>query len=131
VNDTVKVIQEPKNDLDADSLVVTYLLGRRGDKTIRFHEDKISVSVNHPGKFSEIIPLLVGKNDHVAIGQSSITLNGEKGQFVVHILHAKLIKKTLFQSDLKYKQCFVFEVEASEKLDYEMKFQKLVKMTSN
>ena len=63
------VIPRPgRRDLPDGDLEITYPLGESGSKTILFASDAITVSVNYPGAFTEVLPLLKGELDTIKNG---------------------------------------------------------------
>jgi hypothetical protein len=123
-NGKILNVDGPQQDLDADSLTFTYPLGNFGIKTVRMLEDKIAVSVQHSGSFTEILPLVVWPTDVMTFSNSSIVVRNSKGATCTIQLSNStgVTKKSYSSSDLKYKNCVVFEVNAFGKLDYEIKF---------
>jgi hypothetical protein len=112
-----------QQDLSAESLSFSYPLGGFGKKTIQMVEDKIAVSVKHSGSFTEILPLIVWATDVLTFDNSSIVLKNAKGKTcTIKLNNATEVKKKPVKSDLKYKDCVVFEIKASGKLDYEIVF---------
>src|SRR5207302_9063949 len=43
----------------------TYPLGKTGTKTVRFADDGVEVTIEHPGAFTEQVPLLLQEGDDV------------------------------------------------------------------
>ncbi|MCK4894740.1 MAG: hypothetical protein KAT07_12265 [Calditrichia bacterium] len=112
-------IPEPgKNDLACNEFEVHYALGEKGNKKLLFKEDKIIIQIEHPGKFTELIPLLVGLNDSLTIGENQVKL----GNMIINISEASEINTTLFDADLNEKKCNVIEIRASGNLKYEIYF---------
>ena len=65
----ISVIPRPGiRDLPNGDLKITYPIGKIGSKTILFASDAITVSVNYPGVFTEILPLLKGELDTIKNG---------------------------------------------------------------
>ncbi len=64
------------HDLPVGDLVLRYALGAGGEKTIRFLDDRIVVAVRHPGRFTEIIPLLAAQPEEIHPGSDSAGLPG-------------------------------------------------------
>lgn len=61
-------------DLDDGVLQIHYPLGVNGQKTIRFLDDHLAVSVLHAGDFVEQLPLLVLEDDVLVVDLSGVTL---------------------------------------------------------
>jgi hypothetical protein len=53
---------------------VRYPLADRGEKTLRFEEHEIALSVRHAGAFQEQIPLLLGERDSVTLQAEAATV---------------------------------------------------------
>ena len=106
------------NDLVCNEFEVHYALGEKGKKKLLFKEDKIIIQIEHPGKFTELIPLLVGLNDDLSIADKQVNL----GNMIINISDASEINTTLFDADLNEKNCKVIEISASGNLKYEIYF---------
>ena len=112
-------IPEPGgNDLVCNEFEVHYALGGKGKKKLLFKEDKIIIQIEHPGKFTELLPLLVGSNDDLIIADKQVKL----GNMIIDISGAAEIKTTLFDIDLNEKRCKIIEISASGFLKYEIYF---------
>jgi hypothetical protein len=61
-------------DVAQGNVEVRYNLGNDGTKTVTFLEDGISVQVNHQEPFVEHLPLMVGPEDSVTVGNGIVTL---------------------------------------------------------
>jgi hypothetical protein len=66
--------QPGKRDLPRGALQIRYPLADRGEKTLRFEEQEIVVSVQHAGTFREQIPLLVSGDDSLRVEPTSVSL---------------------------------------------------------
>jgi len=71
------------HDLPDGEVVFVYALGDVGQKTVRFAEDHIEVMVNHPGAFSEHLPLLCREGDALTTTDDQILLKREEGAMMV------------------------------------------------
>ena len=107
-----------KNDLTCNEFEVRYLLGNKGKKKLAFGEDKIIIQIEHPGNFTELVPLLAGADDELAIADKQVKL----ANMIINISGASGIKTTLFDTDLNEKKCKVIEISASGFLKYEIYF---------
>ena len=107
-----------KNDLTCNEFEVRYLLGNKGKKKLAFGEDKIIIQIEHPGNFTELVPLLAGADDELAIANKQVKL----ANMIINISGASGIKTTLFDTDLNEKKCKVIEISASGFLKYEIYF---------
>ena len=112
-------IPEPgKNDPACSEFEVQYALGEKGKKKLVFAEDKIIIKIAHPGKFTELIPLLSGPNDELTISDRQVIL----ANMIINISGASEINTTSFDTDLNGKNCKVIEINASGNLKYEIYF---------
>jgi len=107
-----------KNDLTCNEFEVRYELGNKGKKKLAFGEDKIIIQIEHPGNFTELVPLLTGTDDELAIADKQVKL----ANLIINITGASEIKTTLFDTDLNEKKCKVIEISASGFLKYEIYF---------
>lgn len=110
------------HDLSSKSLVMKYGLGDRGEKIIRFEDDKISVEVNCPGAFTEIIPLMVSANEHLKVDQSKVQLSSDTKTMQLKMQNAISISKKKFDENLGIKSCTVLQVNAKDHLTYTFDF---------
>jgi hypothetical protein len=116
-----KTIQPtPANhDLPAGTLSVTYKLGTIGKKSIVFRDDKIEVAIQHPGRFTEYIPLLLNAADSVNIispGKAQLKKPGG----TITILYDAAAKAALKETTMKAgtQRVIVFYLECNDKLSY-------------
>ena len=63
-------------ELPSRPLVVRYHLGAVGQKTVIFEDDHIAVSIEHPGGFTEQIPLVVPSGPGVVLAVDSPAMSG-------------------------------------------------------
>jgi hypothetical protein len=106
------------HDLAGSEFEVRYVLRDKGKKKLVFGEDKIIIQIEHPGNFTELVPLLAGADDDLAIANRQVKL----ANMIINISGASEIKTTLFDTDLYKKKCKVIEISASGKLKYEIYF---------
>ena len=100
-------------DLPDGDLEITYPLGEAGSKTILFASDAITVSVNYPGAFTEVLPLLKGEMDIIENG--AVLTRGDVS-FYIETENAL----TLSDTDLKSgdRQVVTAHINAEETLTY-------------
>jgi hypothetical protein len=110
--------EEGNRDLSGGIFEVRYPLGDKGKKKMVFGEDNIVIQVEHPGKFSELIPLLVEIDESLTIDNNQVKL----GNMIIDISGASEIKTTFFETDLHEKKCKIIEISASGNLKYEIYF---------
>ncbi|OQP56876.1 hypothetical protein A3860_09845 [Niastella vici] len=107
------------HDLPNGTLTVAYKLGTSGKKSIVFHEQAIEVSIQHPGRFTEFIPLLLGNTDSASIIAPG-KLKLEKPGGAIYILYDAAAKATLKETTLKsgLQRVMVLGIEETDKLNY-------------
>jgi len=110
--------EEGNRDISGSDFEVQYALGEKGKKKLVFREDKIVIQVEHPGKFTELIPLLVGMDDSLTITDNQVKF----GNMIIDISGSSGIKTTLFDTDLNEKKCKVIEISSSRNLKYGIYF---------
>jgi len=87
---------QPGNpDLPPGILTVKYSFSDQGEKTVAFEPRQIVVKVNHSGALRENIPLLVGKDDVVAIKPGEVTLRRNGKLFAVRFDPSSVSAETL------------------------------------
>lgn len=112
-----------KTDVEPGELDIQYKLGDEGHKSISFKNNKIVVSIEYSGEFTEILPLLISSKDVLIIDKNRIQLKCEKGNMIIQLSDNIAIQPKNFESDLTKKECKVIEVKASRKLNYEILFE--------
>lgn len=68
---------------EGDEFTATYALGEAGRKTLVFGADRIEVRVEHPGAFREQLPLLVGGDGEVVVGDGNAVLERDGYRLIV------------------------------------------------
>lgn len=114
--------QESREDFENESFGVTYALGEKGTKTIDFNE-KLKVSIDHPGQFKEIIPLLKAEDATLKWTDKSISLTSEKGKMTIYFKDSVKVSAPKEYMQIGEKMCQVFEVSGKDKLAYEIVFE--------
>lgn len=74
IDNTPITPQTGAHDLPNGDLTATYPLGENGHKTIQFTNDKIEITVQHTGAFTETIPLLTKPSDTLQTHNNQLTL---------------------------------------------------------
>jgi len=112
------------HDLKAGVLQISYQLGTTGKKSIVFRDQTIEVAVQHPGHFTEYIPLLLNSSDSAGIispGKAVL----KKGGGTINILYdagAKaLLKETALKSGMQ--RVMVLQIESNDTLNYSFNMQ--------
>jgi hypothetical protein len=111
------------HDLSSKSLEIKYPLGEKGQKTIRFEDDKIVVAVNYPGEFTEVIPLMPSSNEQLKTGNNGVQFSNASETMQLELQNAKAIDRKRFNEDLGIKTCTVLEVKAKDHLSYTIRFK--------
>jgi hypothetical protein len=72
-----RIVARPRGprDLGKELVTVSYPLGSRGHKTIRFDDHGIVVQTKHSGNFFESVPLLTREGDQVRVEENRILLD--------------------------------------------------------
>jgi hypothetical protein len=107
------------HDLQPGILTVSYKLGTAGKKSIVFRDQMIEVAIEHPGHFTEYIPLLLNSTDSVRIvSPGKVALKKPEG--TIYILYDAAAKATLKETTLKsgMQRVMVLHIECSDKLGY-------------
>lgn len=112
-----------KMDVEPGELNIRYKLGDEGHKSVSLKKNKIEVSIEHSGEFTEILPLLVSSKDELIIDKNRIQLKCERVNMVIQLSDSIAVQSNNFESDLTKKECKVIEVKASRKLNYKILFE--------
>jgi hypothetical protein len=75
VNGKVVARSRSPRDFGKEVVTITYPLGIKGHKTIRFDDARIVVQTKHSGNFFESIPLMIREGDRVRVERNSILLD--------------------------------------------------------
>ena len=107
------------HDLTTGVLTVSYSLGSTGKKSIVFRDKTIEVAIQHPGHFTEYIPLLLNSTDEASIvSAGKATLKKAGG--IINISYDANATAHLKETTLKSGQqkVMVLIIESSDKLNY-------------
>ena len=115
-------LQELKVNASFRNSTVSYNLVETEKKTINFHKNNINVQVNHPGAFTEILPVLITENDLISMNEERSNIQTLKGSFSINTSEKNEIVLKVFESDLGNKKCRVIRISAKNKLSYEFVF---------
>jgi len=107
------------HDLTTGVLTVSYPLGSTGKKSIVFRDKTIEVAIQHPGHFTEYIPLLLNSTDEAGIiSPGKVALKKAGG--IINISYdanaTANLKETPLRSGLQ--KVMVLTIEGSDKLSY-------------
>ena len=107
------------HDLKAGILTVSYKLGTTGKKSIVFRDQTLEVTIQHPGHFTEYIPLLLNGTDSASIISAGKVALKKPGA-TIYILFDAGAKATLKETTLKsgMQRVMVLNIESSDKLGY-------------
>jgi hypothetical protein len=112
------------HDLKAGVLAVSYSLGTSGKKSIMFRDQAIEVAIQHPGHFTEYIPLLLNSTDSARIiSPGKVELKKAGGTiYILYDVDAKAsLKETTMKSGMQ--RVMVLNIESSDKLGYSFTMQ--------
>ena len=112
------IVQHGLNNLQNNTLEISYALGKNGTKTVVFDGDKINVRIRHKGKFIEVLPVLKRKSDILTCNNNQIKLCSKNASVVIKCRNSSAINKSSFKKMLYNKTCQVFEVSGDDDLEY-------------
>lgn len=107
------------HELQAGTVTVSYPLGAMGKKFIVFHDQAIEVTVQHPGRFTEYIPLLLNSTDSVSIvspGKVTLKKAGGSIDILFDTTAQPMLKETTLKSGIQ--RVVVLQLAANDKLGY-------------
>jgi hypothetical protein len=107
------------HDLTTGVLTVSYPLGSTGKKSIVFRDKTIEVAIQHPGHFTEYIPLLLNSTDEAGIiSPGKVALKKAGG--IINISYDANTTANLKETPLKsgLQKVMVLTIEGSDKLSY-------------
>ena len=119
LNGRPSIPQYGNHDLEKGTLTVSYALANNGKKSITFKEKSIDIYVDHPGNFSEHLPLLLNTGDSI-----SIAVTGEvqlkKPDAILHVFFDAAAKPEIKETVLRSgsQRVVVLIIEAIDKLKY-------------
>jgi archaellum component FlaG (FlaF/FlaG flagellin family) len=122
--DNKAIAAQNNQDIKAGTLTINYTVGTTGKKSIIFRDQTIEVAIQHPGHFTEYIPLLLNPADSVhLISPGKVKLEKQGGAIL--ILYDAAAKASLKETTLKsgMQRVTVLTIESSDKLDYSFKVQ--------
>lgn len=111
------------HDLPAGVLQVSYTLGTTGKKSVTFQDQTIEVAIQHPGRFTEYIPLLLNPTDSATIiAPGKVQLKKQGG--VINISYDAGAKAVLKQTNQRsgLQQVMILYIESSDTLGYSFSF---------
>jgi hypothetical protein len=111
-----------KNDLMGSDFEISYELGKLGKKVISFGEDRLSVKIEHTGKFFETLPILKSSHDSLRWDKNQIMLQNANGAMLIKFKNSSAVNTSLIETVLFDKVCYGFRIRAEEKLEYEIGF---------
>ena len=106
-------------DLGKGFLTASYALGNSGKKSIMFREGSIDIYIDHPGNFTEHLPLLLNDGDSISIsaaGEAQLKKPGATLYILFDPSAKPEIKETVLRSGSR--RIVVLEIEAIDKLKY-------------
>jgi hypothetical protein len=107
------------HDLPTGTLTVNYPLGTTGKKSITFREKAIELTVQHPGPFTEYIPLLLAQTDSIDIASPGKAIL-KKQDGTITIQFDKAAKASLKRTNMKVgkQQVTTLIIESNDQLTY-------------
>ena len=107
-------------ELGRGDLEARYPLGKAGEKTLRFLDWKINVSVRHAGDFTETLPLLAEKDGELVLAPGRATLKSARGSLSIRF--SRTAKASFVESDSRVlsKRLVVLTLRAKDELDYSL-----------
>ena len=103
-----------------DEIIITYKLGETGTKRLILKPDQIVVEIDHPGQFSEYLPLI---NSDDQFTEKSGSLEMRKNEVNITITHdamnAQIQEST---SEFENLKVYPYILNAQDKLSYQIKF---------
>lgn len=111
-------------DLPQGILVVSYPLAKQGKKTLRFEADRITVEVEHPGEFSECLPLLKGAADQVEVADNRVLVRRGNSELAIafdHLTGKPVVTET--ETAVGAKRVVTVLVNAADRLSYTLSFR--------
>jgi archaellum component FlaG (FlaF/FlaG flagellin family) len=113
-------IPQPGNhDLEKGTLTVSYALSNSGKKSITFKEESIDIYIDHPGNFTEHLPLLLntgGSISIIAAGEVQLKKPGATLHIFFDAAAKPEIKETVLRSGSQ--RVAVLIIGAVDKLKY-------------
>ena len=103
-----------------DEIIITYKLGETGTKRLILKPDQIVVEIDHPGQFSEYLPLI---NSDDQFTENSGSLEMRKNEVNITItndaMNAQIQEST---SEFENLKVYPYILNAQDKLSYQIKF---------
>ncbi len=99
------------------------ILVELGKKVISFEEERLSVKIEHTGKFFETLPILKSSRDSLTWDKNQIMLQNASGAMLIKFINSTGINASLIETELNNKVCYGFKIRAEKKLEYEIDFQ--------
>jgi hypothetical protein len=104
----------------SDEVTITYQLGNAGTKHLVLKPDQIIVEIDHPGPFSEYLPL-INSSDHFE--EKNGALEVHKNDFIITITHnAASVDLQEATSEFENLKVYPFILNAQDRLTYQIKF---------
>ena len=111
-----------KNEVSGN-LKLSYDIGK-GKKEIEFLTDKIIVTINHAGEFTEVLPFLVSKSAMLTFNDKQITYHDEATSGIIKVKgrSVKIQPVTGFNPRFGIKTLYLIEITSAGNLMYEIVF---------
>jgi hypothetical protein len=111
-----------KNEIQGN-LKMNYDVGS-AQKEIQLLDDKIVVTINHPGEFTEVLPFLLTKDSEITLNDQQILYKNDQQTVVINARGNNSIIRLVENFNPKFgiKNCEVIEISSTSKLSYEINF---------
>lgn len=111
-----------KNNPVDGEFELSYPLGEHGMKVICFRKDRLSVRIDHPGSFTETLPVLKAPCDSLMWDEHKVLLQHGCGTMVMKFTNASEIRASFIEAELNDKECHAVEISADNHLAYDIYF---------
>lgn len=113
--------QPGTQDLPSGDLTITYPLGEKGNKTIRFTDGVIDITLNHTDPFTEILPLITMDSDALQTNDTSLTLT--RNNITLTLTASAPITLQNTEHTLKNRTVIVAQIASQNELSYTLTFE--------
>jgi len=109
-------------DLPDGVLVISYALGKQGQKTVTFAEDHIAVDIRHEGGFTEYIPMLKGYSDELDIRQGEVRLRRASAGLTITFDKSAKVRTIETKYDSGLRRVVTVCIDSNDTLGYRLIF---------
>jgi hypothetical protein len=108
----------PHAELPTSAVSIRYPLGNAGWKRLKFDDTAVTVNIEHPGEFEELLPLLVPPDGTLAVGPRAVTLLTPRGRVLVRFTTDVAAALEPQPSSVADKKLVVVRLRGLKQLDY-------------